>query len=138
MSILYYRNKDKNIEIYITLFTMATFIVVNVHRRLGFSCKQSDKCRIRSVTNRTSNGVYYHKTSSFLKCWSKFNYFLIVTLVCSDCECIGMATSLSGVYEITIEEGLTSVYCEMTYGFDWTVILFFNDNLQLYRENIYV
>lgn len=61
-----------------------------------------------------------------------------VTLVCSDCECIGITTSLSGVYEITVDGQLTSVYCEMKYGFQWTVILFFKDNLRLYRENFYV
>lgn len=57
-----------------------------------------------------------------------------VTLVCSDCECIGITTSLSGVYEITVNGQLTSVYCEMKYGFQWTVILFFLKIICSYTE----
>uniref|UniRef100_K1QAW9 Tenascin-R n=1 Tax=Magallana gigas TaxID=29159 RepID=K1QAW9_MAGGI len=46
----------------------------------------------------------------------------LVTSTERDCECIGTTTSLSGVYEITVNGQLTSVFCEMKYGFQWTVV----------------
>ncbi|XP_062611753.1 fibrinogen-like protein A [Saccostrea cucullata] len=41
---------------------------------------------------------------------------------CSDCNCVGDKTSESGVYEITVDGNLTSVYCEMKDGHTWMTI----------------
>lgn len=53
---------------------------------------------------------------------------------CSDCACVAMSTSVSGVYTITLDGAPLDVQCVMKDGFGYTVIMDRNDgSVDFYR-----
>lgn len=40
---------------------------------------------------------------------------------CSDCACVALSSSVSGMYSITLDGGLVDVQCVMKNGYAYTV-----------------
>ncbi|XP_048771622.2 fibrinogen-like protein A [Ostrea edulis] len=100
----------------------------------SFDFTAGEICKHYYMNHACGTGMVPNKLTGVCQALNVQGHVAGIYSGCSDCACVALSSSVSGMYSITLDGGLVDVQCVMKNGYAYTVIMDRNDgSVDFYR-----